>query len=99
MKRVLNRENKMLEKLEVIDQIGILRDGTLQVRKANLIMEDGKEIAKTYHRYVLHPGTDLNRQNERIIAVADAVWTAEVIAAYEEAHPPPEEEPPEDDEQ
>lgn len=88
----------MLEKILVIDQIEILRDGTLQVREADLIMEDGEEIAKTYHRHVLTPGDDLNGEDERVVAVAGVIWTAEVIEAYQLANPLPEpEEAPEDE--
>jgi len=72
----------MLEKLSVIDQIDVMRDGSLHVRRADLIMEDGEEIAKTYHRNVLHPGDDLAEQDEKVVAVAGAVWTSEVIKDY-----------------
>ncbi|GAG96712.1 unnamed protein product, partial [marine sediment metagenome] len=48
----------MLEKITVIDQIEVTRDGTIQVRRADLIIEDGVEIAKTYHRHVLNPGDE-----------------------------------------
>ena len=74
----------MLEKKLVIDQIEIIRDGNLQIRWANLIIENGVEIAKTYHRNVLHPDDDLDGQDSRIIAVAEAVWTPEVIKEYKE---------------
>ncbi len=72
----------MLEKKLVIDQIEVLRSGTIQVRRADLIIEDGKEIAKTYHRHCLAPGDDLAGQDERVSAVAQAVWTPEVIKEY-----------------
>lgn len=87
----------MLEKILVVDQIEISRDGTLQIREANLIMEDGEEIAKTYHRYVLIPGADLAGEGARIVAVAGAVWTPQVIEDYIAAHPPEPEGPPEDE--
>ena len=73
-----------LEKLSVIDQIEVLRNGIIQVRKANLIIEDGIEIAKTYHRHCLVPGDDLTAQDERVRAVAEAVWTPDVIKEYED---------------
>ena len=74
----------MLKKESVIDQIEVIRNGNIQVRRANLIMEDGVEIAKTYHRHVLCPGDDLIGQDERVKAVAEAVWTPEVIKEHEE---------------
>ena len=72
----------MLKKLSIIDQIEVTRHGNIQVRRANLIMEDGVEIAKTYHRHVLAPGDDLDGQDERVKAVANAVWTPKVIKEF-----------------
>ncbi|WP_371380753.1 hypothetical protein [Sporomusa aerivorans] len=45
-------------------------------------MEDGEEISKKYHRHVLSPCDDISNEDERVIAVANAVWTEEVIANY-----------------
>ena len=74
----------MLKKLSVIDQIDVMRDGSLHVRRADLIMENKIEIAKNYHRNVLHPGDDLNGQDDKIVAVAGAVWTTKVIKDYKD---------------
>lgn len=63
-----------LEKSVVIDRIEILESGHIQVRQATKIMEDGKEIGKTYHRHVLSPGDSLEGQDKKVIAVAKAVW-------------------------
>lgn len=77
----------MLKKLSVIDQIQVLEDGTLQIRKANIITEDDVEIAKTYHRHVLHPGDNLKGEAEKVVAIAKTIWTSELIDAYLAAHP------------
>ena len=69
----------MLEKNIVIDKIEVLEDGQIQVRQATRIMEDGKEIGKTYHRWVLAPDAkDISTQNDRVKAIANTVWTNEV---------------------
>lgn len=73
----------MIKKITVIDQIEITRHGNIQVRHADLILEDGVEIAKTYHRHVLAPGDDLSGEDERVVAVSNAVWTPEVIETYQ----------------
>ena len=39
-----------LEKLTVVDQIQVVENGIVQVRTATKIIEDGKELSKTYHR-------------------------------------------------
>ena len=72
----------MLSEQKLIDQIEITRDGSIQVREANLVLRDGTEIAKTFHRYCLHPGADLTGQPAQVAAIATAAWTAEVVAAW-----------------
>lgn len=71
-----------MEKIVSIDQIEIVASGHVQVRQATRIIEDGKEIAKTYHRHVLAPGDDLSKEDARVRAIATAAWTPEVVAAY-----------------
>lgn len=58
--------------------------GHIQVRQITRILEDGKEISKTYHRHVLSPGDDIKNEDEVSKKVAQAIWTPEVIAAYKE---------------
>jgi hypothetical protein len=54
-------------------------------REATRIIEDGNELTKTYHRTSLTPGQDLTGQPEKVVAIAQAAWTPEVVAAYEAA--------------
>ena len=72
----------MLEKKVVIDQIEITRNGHIQVRKATLILEDGKEIGKTYHRHTIAPDQDTSKEDPRVQAIANIIHTKEVIDAY-----------------
>ena len=48
----------MLEKKTIIDQIEITRNGTIQVRLAILVLEDGEEISSAWHRTSIPPGTN-----------------------------------------
>jgi hypothetical protein len=41
------------------------------------------QVGKTYHRHVRTPGEDLSNDCVELQAVAAALWTPEVIAAYE----------------
>lgn len=68
----------MLEKKILIDKIEALETGHIQVRQATLIMEDGIELSKTYHRWVLTPGDSLDGQDEKVKAIAKAVWKTEL---------------------
>ena len=72
----------MLEKLTVIDRIEVTEAGHIQVRHAIRIMEDGKQLSQSFHRYALAPGDNLEGQEARVVAIANAVWTEEVVAAY-----------------
>ena len=45
-------------------------------------MEDGKEISKTYHRWVLTPGQNVDAQTQKVQDIATATWTEEVVSAY-----------------
>ena len=71
-----------LEKKVVIDKIEILELGQIQVRQATRIIEDGVEISISYHRSVLNPGDDLTDQDPKVVAIANAIWTPDVIDAY-----------------
>ena len=71
-----------LTETKVIDKIEVLENGTVQVREVTRIMKDGEEIAKTYHRWVLTPAQDLTGQPANVVAICNAAWTPEVIAAY-----------------
>jgi hypothetical protein len=72
-----------IEKVKVIDQITVTENGIILYREATKIIEDGKELTKTYHRSSLTPGQDLTGVPANVVAIANTVWTAECIAAYE----------------
>jgi len=72
-----------LTKEQVIDKIEVVENGTLQVRQVTRIMEDGKELSSSYHRWAFEPGSDVSDQPANVQAIAAAAWTAEVIAAYQ----------------
>jgi hypothetical protein len=73
----------MIEKQTSVDQITITENGIILYREATRIIEDGKELTKTYHRSSLTPGQDLTGQPANVVAIANTVWTEEVIAAYQ----------------
>ena len=72
-----------LTQVSVIDKIEVVENGILQIRQRNDIQDGGNTIASNYHRWALAPGQDTTGQDPRVVAVATAVWTPEVIAAYE----------------
>lgn len=74
-----------LEKQIAIDKIEIIESNHIQVRQITRIVEDGAELSASYHRWSLAPGDDLTGQDPKVAAIAAAVWTPEVIAAYQAA--------------
>ena len=67
-------------KVEVIPPYSIL-----QVRRANIVEKDGVEVGRTYHRHVCKPGDDVFEDCAEVQAIASALWTDEVVAAYQAA--------------
>jgi hypothetical protein len=55
----------------------------IQERAKTAIVEDGSELSSSYHRRVLTPDADVSGENSEVQALASAVWTDEVKAAYE----------------
>jgi hypothetical protein len=72
-----------LTKETVVDQITVTENGTVLYREATRIMEDGNQISQTYHRTSLAPAQDLTNQDPKVVAICNAVWTPEVISAYQ----------------
>ena len=72
-----------LTKEVVTDKIETLENGTIQVRTATRVLEDGVVLSSSFHRHVLTPGADLTDQEPKVVAIANAVWTPEVVSAYE----------------
>ena len=81
------KQNIMLTELTIVDKIECLANGVLQIRDRHQILKDGQEIAASFHRHVLNPGDDLTGQADRVVAIANATWTDEVIAAYQASLP------------
>ena len=75
------------DKIEVVGQYK-----AVQVRKATVVTKDGIELARSFHRHVLHPGTlddsdnlvetDLSGEPAEVSAICTAAWTTDVKAAW-----------------
>lgn len=72
-----------LTKTTSIDQITVTENGIVLYREATRIMEDGKELSKTYHRTSLTPGQDYSGQPDNVKAICAAAHTPAVIAAFQ----------------
>ena len=56
---------------------------SVQVRTDTVVMEDGEELSRKYHRHALMPDADISNEHSEVQAVCNAVWTDEVKANYE----------------
>lgn len=65
-------------KIEIIPPYSIL-----QCRRADIIEKDGVEVGRTFHRHTRVPGDDVSNECAEMQAVAGALWTPEIIAAYQ----------------
>ncbi len=67
------------DKIEIVGQYK-----AVQVRKATVIKKDGKELTRSFERYVLHPDVDLSQRSEpnEVVAICNVVWTQEVKDAW-----------------
>ena len=66
---------------------------TLQIRRADVIEKDGVEIARSFHRHAIVPGTvaagstaltatDISGEEPVVQSIANAVWTTAAKEAY-----------------
>ena len=75
------------DKIEVVGEYA-----TVQVREATVIKKDGKELTRSFHRYILEPGTleasdnlvdtDISSQPAKVQAICNAVWTDSLKSSY-----------------
>ena len=67
----------------VEDKIEIVGDFKhIQVRTATVIERDGVEISRSFSRHVVAPDADVSGESPEVKAIASAVHTDEVKAAY-----------------
>jgi len=67
----------------IIDKIEVLENGVVQVRQAQVITDSGNEIARNFSRWVCVPGEDVSTQDAKVKAICEAVWTSDVVSAYQ----------------
>ena len=67
------------DKIEIIGQYK-----TVQVRKATVITKDGKELTRSFERYVLHPDSDISGEPTEVQSICNVVWTDAIKTAWTE---------------
>lgn len=75
----------MLTEIKEVDKVEVVTEyNVLQVRTATVVRKDDEEIARSYHRHIVCPGDDLSNEDAKVVAIANALWTPELIAAFNE---------------
>jgi hypothetical protein len=75
-----NFTERQEHKIEIIPPFNIL-----QCRRADIIEKDGVEVGRTYHRHCRVPGDDMSNECDEMKSIAAALWTEQIIAAYNES--------------
>ena len=70
-------ERTVEDKIEIVGEFK-----HIQVRAATIIERDGVEISRSFHRHVIAPDADVSGESAEVQAIAAAVHTDEVKAAY-----------------
>jgi len=61
----------MITKNTVVDLCEVVENGTIQVRTATRIMEDGKILSQSFHRHCVIPGQDYSQEDAKVQALCD----------------------------
>jgi len=75
-----------LIKVEKLDKVEVVNMDTIpmiQCRHAVWVEDDGQVIGgKQYHRHVIAPNSDVSGEDAQVQAMATAIFTDEIKAAY-----------------
>ena len=55
---------------------------SVQVRTDTVVMEDGEELSRKYHRHSLMPDADISNEHADVQGICNVVWTQDVKDAY-----------------
>ncbi len=65
-----------------IAKIEVVGGWNVQVATDTVIKENGTEISRSRHRHLLNPDSDTSKEDVKVMAVANAVWTDSIKAEY-----------------
>ena len=71
-------------------KIEVNEDLSIGVRRADIVLKDDVEVARSYHRSCFQPGSDVSGQVQEVQDVAAAVWTSDVVATHQASLTPAE---------
>ena len=72
----------MIEKITSCDKIEFVAPYSVQCRQRISLVEDGNELAASFHRSVMHPDSDWSQAEPNVQAICNAVFTDAVKADW-----------------
>ena len=66
-----------IDKIEVVSTYKIV-----QVKQLLVISENGQEISRNAHRYILAPDADISNEPQEVQNICNTAWTQEVKDAW-----------------
>jgi hypothetical protein len=73
----------MIEKITSCDKIEFVAPYSVQCRQRISLVEEGQELAASFHRMVMHPDSDWSECEANVQAICNAVFTDQVKADWE----------------
>ena len=70
------------DKIEIVD-VGDWKN--IQVRTATMVIEDGTEISRNFHRHVVDPNSDLSNESDEVKKLAEIYFTDDAKAKQKAA--------------
>jgi hypothetical protein len=76
-----------LSEISKNDKIEVVLSGTndwscVQVRNATIVLRDGVELTRSYHRHVVMPDLDVSAEDADVQAICNAVFTQDCKDNY-----------------
>jgi len=67
-----------------VDKVEIVGDfHHVQVRTATIVLDDGVELSRSFHRHVIAPGDDYSQEEQFVQDICAAAHTPEIVAEYQ----------------
>ena len=64
-------------------KVEVLNDRTLQVRRTDIVKEDGIVVGTRFHRHVVVPGADVTGEATIVQLIANAIHDSATVSAYQ----------------
>jgi len=68
-------------------KVEVLPDRTLQVRRSDIVKEDGVVVGTRFHRHVVVPGDDVTNEATVVQLIAGVLHDNATVTAYQAANP------------